>query len=142
MKFYSLLILLLFLHFISCKTDNSILGLGLGPPGSYTYQAYDSTENLIVTGWFSLVFIDSNKVEGSWHLNNLDNRLDIGLQEGDGDLLGFIDNSMITINLNPQFADHNVYLNGSFTEELIEGSWTWSTIRGPTNWGPFKARKN
>jgi hypothetical protein len=139
----NLIIVIFFLTlFISCEKDKSSIGFEPGPPGSFTYQSYDSLGNLIVNGWFKIEFVDSLRVEGSWHLNNLSNRNDIGIQDGDGELIGHIENPSILINLNPQYADHNVYLDGIIKEDLIEGQWFWATFIGPTNWGSFRAIKN
>ncbi len=140
MKIYLITIILLFTLICSCQKDEAIIESY--PSGSFTYQSYDSLGNLIVDGWLAFEFVDSIRVEGSWHLNNLSNRNDIGLQDGDGELIGHVENSSISINLNPQYADHNVYLDGTLNEDLIEGRWTWATFRGPTNWGMFKASKN
>jgi len=142
MKLNVFVIILILSLLISCEKNKSSIGIETGSTGNFTYQSYDSLGNLIVSGWFEIEFIDSTQVEGSWHLNNLSNRKDIGLQDGDGELIGTIERSSIVINLNPQYADHNVYLNGTIKEDSIEGQWTWSTFIGPTNWGSFRAVKN
>lgn len=141
MKFNLLTITLLLTLLFSCERDKSSIGFDSGVEGRFTYQSFDSLGNLIVNGWLDIEFIDSIKVEGSWYLNNLSNRNDIGLQEGEGEFIGNIENSLIIINLNPQYADHNVYLNGTIKEDIFEGQWIWTTFIGPTNWGLFKAIK-
>jgi hypothetical protein len=140
MKKYLIIIIFLLSLFVSCQKDDTIIMSY--PPGSFTYQSYDSLGNLIVDGWLAIEMVDSFNVEGSWHLNNLRDRNDIGLQDGDGKLIGYIENSSISINLNPLYADHNVYLNGSINGDIIEGEWIWTTFIGPTNRGTFKAIKN
>jgi hypothetical protein len=127
---------------ISCEQDNSPVGLEPGPPGSFSYQSYDTLGNLIVDGWIDFELTDSERIEGSWQLNNLSHREDIGPQYGSGRLNGTLTDSAISLNLNPQYADHNVYLDGIIKDNVIEGRWIWSTFIGPTNWGAFKAEKS
>jgi hypothetical protein len=124
---------------IACQRDNAIIDSNHSE--TFTYQSYDSLGNLIVDGWLKIQLKDSVTVAGSWRLDNLGNRTDIGIQDGEGELLGQIDDSLISINLNPEYADHNVYLNGNMSDEIIEGDWIWTTFSGPTNWGTFKAIK-
>ena len=140
MKKYLITIFLILTLIYSCQKDDSLIGPT--PSGKYTYQAYDSLGHLIVDGWLTIEVMDSVTVKGSWNLDNLNNRTDIGLQDGDGELIGYIENSLISINLNPLYADHNVYLNGNLSDKIIEGEWMWATFIGPTNWGTFKANKN
>ena len=140
MKKYFITFILILTIIYSCEKDNAIIGPS--PSGKFTYQAYDSLGHLIVDGWLTIEVVDSVTVEGSWNLDNLSNRTDIGIQDGDGDLIGDIDDSTISINLNPQYADHNVFLNGKISDKIIEGEWMWATFIGPTNWGTFKASRN
>ena len=142
MKLNSLLIFLFFLQFFACKTDDSSLGFEPGPPGSYSYSAFDSLGSLIVGGWFILDFVDSTKFEGTWRTESFVDRTDIGPQVGEGKLVGEIYNSSISIELNPQFADNNLNLNGKWNENEFQGTWAWLTYIGASNWGTFKAVKN
>ena len=141
MKLNLITIIFILSLFVSCEKDKSSIGFEPDLEGRFTYQSFDSLGNLIVNGWLEIKFIDSIRVEGLWHLNNLSNRTDIGFQDGEGELIGNIENSSIILNLNPQYADHNVYLNGMIKEDLFEGQWIWTTFIGPTNWGLFKAVK-
>jgi hypothetical protein len=142
MKIFSLIITLLFILFISCEKDESSLGFEPGPPGSYSYQAYDSLGNLIVGGWLSFEFTDSVGIEGTWNLKNLTDRNDLGPQIGDGILKGGSSDSRIWMELNPQFRDNNLHLEGTTDDDRIEGTWAWLTFAGVSNWGTFKAIKN
>jgi hypothetical protein len=140
MKIYFTTIILLLILISSCQKDEAIISSY--PTGSFTYQSYDTLGNQIVQGIMEIDFVDSVKIKGSWYLENISNRNDIGLQYGEGELIGTIENSTLYLNLNPQYADHNVYLDGTIKEDLIEGRWVWATFIGPTNWGSFKAIKN
>lgn len=128
--------------FISCEKDESSLGFESRPPGSYTYQAYDSLGNLIVVGWLSFEFTDSVRIEGTWNLKKLTDRNDLGPHTGDGILKGGISDSRIWMDLNPQFSDNNLLLKGTKEDDRIEGNWAWLTFRGVSNKGTFKAIKN
>ncbi len=124
----------------SCQENDNIVEPS--PLGKLDYRAYDTLGTLIVDGWLIIDLKDSKTAAGSWLLNNLNNRDDIGPQEGEGELAGSIDGSSIIIDLNPGNADHNVYLNGTLTDKGIEGEWVWTSFIGPTNHGTFEAVKN
>lgn len=141
MKLKVLIILLFFCIVISCEKDDSFIGFEPGPSGSFNYQSYDSLGFLIVIGWLKFEHTDSVMIEGSWQLNNINNRNDIGPQFGQGELIGSITDSQIWMELNPQFVDHNMHLEGTINDKIIEGKWYWISIRGVTNWGTFKASK-
>ena len=85
---------------------------------------------------------DSVTIEGSWLLEKLINRDDLGPQFGEGELIGRIKDSSIWMELNPQFRDHNLGLIGTISDSHIDGKWYWVSFPGVTNWGTFKAEKN
>jgi hypothetical protein len=125
----NVIIVLLFLSLIvSCEKDNSSIGFEPGPPGSYTYQSFDTLGTLLVTGWLKFEHTDSTQIEGSWELNNVSNRNDIGPQVGNGILLGSIIDSSISMDLNPQFRDHNLYLEGIIKDSYFEGKWASNNL--------------
>ncbi|GAB4181280.1 MAG: hypothetical protein Kow00108_17940 [Calditrichia bacterium] len=136
----SILALWLFFLFISCETNTD--SLMEAPSGTYSYQGWDSTGVLIVTGSLSFTSLDSGSVSGTWELTNLHQREDIGIQNGTGQFEGFITNNTIDINLQPNNADHNVILTGSISKNKIEGFWKWVTFTGITNKGPFLAKRH
>lgn len=109
------------------------------PSGAYSYTAYDSLETIIVTGWFTMEFQDSTTIEGEWHFKKVGNPENIGPQVGDGELIGQKDDSIVYIELNPQYRDNNVLLVGEISENEYTGEWIWSTIIGVTNKGSFHA---
>jgi hypothetical protein len=109
------------------------------PSGAYSYIAYDSLETIIVTGWFTMEFQDSTTIEGEWHFKKIGNPENIGPQVGDGELFGQKDDSIIYIDLNPQYRDNNVLLVGEISVDEYTGEWIWSTIIGVTNKGSFRA---
>lgn len=120
--------------------DDSINGPDT-PEGSYTYTAYDSTGVKIVTGWMKIVFDDSVNVSGEWKFDKIGNPENIGPQVGSGNLMGIYNEPEISINLNPNWADNNVFLNGDYSEDKISGEWTFSGFPGVINRGKFEAVK-
>jgi len=111
------------------------------PPGAFAFSSYDSTGAPLSSGWFSMKFSDSVTISGEWHFNPHDNPQDVGPQIGQGTLTGLVQGDQVFINLNPEFADNNVALSGTMTENRISGIWMWTTFAGPTNQGTFNAVK-
>jgi hypothetical protein len=112
------------------------------PKGAYNYIGYDSTGNTIIAGWLTLNLSDTTNITGEWHFNTVNNPKDIGMQTGNGNLRGGKNDSIVSINLNPNWADNNVILNGKINNDGYYGKWYWSTFIGETNKGTFKANKN
>ena len=142
MKLYVQIVLLSLSLVFSCEKDDSPIGFEPGPPGSFTYESYDTLGIQIVYGWLEYELVDSVKIEGSWKLNSLSTRTDIGPQVGEGKLIGHIEGTSISMELNPQFRDNNLSLVGKINNNRIEGKWYWMSYIGVTNWGTFKAMKN
>ena len=142
MKKYLMIISLLLCILFSCENGKLSLGFVPGPPGSFNYISYDSLGTPVVSGWLKFEMTDSVRIEGSWKLEKLVNRDDLGPQVGEGELIGEVENSSIWIELNPQFRDHNLGLVGTISNTRIEGKWYWVSFPGVTNWGTFKAVKN
>ncbi|MBI3578064.1 MAG: hypothetical protein HY089_01470 [Ignavibacteriales bacterium] len=109
------------------------------PTNGYTYKAYDSNGNVVVEGTFSLTINKAGEVSGSWAFEKRGQSDKIGPQVGTGSLNGKKDGSAISINLNPGWADNNVFLNGKIENGKITGKWSWSTFIGPTSEGNFEA---
>lgn len=132
------MIILLFIGWQSCsEPDDGI------PSGSYSYTAYDSLHTKVITGWFTMLMDSDSTITGEWHFSNVgDVRDDIGPQLGDGTLAGFRTGDLISIGLNPDIVDNNVFLIGSEESGIIAGGWTWATIAGISNWGTFTALRH
>jgi hypothetical protein len=112
------------------------------PQGAYAYSSLDSNGDAIVRGWFTLVFSETGRVSGEWHFLSITNRTDIGPQTGDGQLTGSVVDTILYLNLNPNWVDNNVYLSGRLDAALYHGRWDWSTFVGITNHGTFEAVRN
>ena len=139
MKMYLFFVFLTFFILSSCQKDQLILG----PPSgdSFFYQSRDTLGQIIVSGWISLVKIDSSQMEGSWKLEKIKNRTDIGPQAGSGELKGWIIDNELFVNLQPNFRDNNLLLNGILKGNTYSGIWQWISFKGITNWGTFQAVK-
>ena len=121
---------------IGCSKDKSVDPL---PPAGFHYTAYDTAGTLVVDGWLTLIVRDSSHVNGEWHLARVNNGQNIGPQTGDGLLAGEFDHGTLLINLNPGYADNNVFLSGQFNAHIYSGSWNWSGFPGVLNRGTFQA---
>ena len=108
--------------------------------GVYFYTAFDSAGARLVEGTLSLTINDSS-VTGEWHLSKISTAQNIGPQVGSGQLQGSMHDGTLSLNLNPQWVDNNVFLFGKIENSIFRGSWSWSTFVGITNAGSFEARK-
>ena len=143
-RFPWLFILILFLSFVACtdKGDSPVDGLQPGGvPDRYIYKAYNSKGDLAVSGTMTLVDIDSTSDSGTWSFVAVLPSEKVGPQVGTGRLTGTIQKSSIYINLNPGWADNNVFLQGTVSPDSITGRWMWSTFVGPTAEGTFRAMR-
>jgi hypothetical protein len=132
------------LSFVAC-TDKGEQPVGSlqprGVPDKYIYKAYNSKGDLAVSGTMTLVGIDTTSVSGTWSFVAVLPSEKVGPQIGTGGLTGTIQKSSISINLNPGWADNNVFLQGTVSSDRITGRWMWSTFIGPTAEGTFEAMR-
>jgi hypothetical protein len=111
------------------------------PKGAFLYRGYDSAGKLIIRGWLAMKTGDAERVEGQWCLDRVGTPDILGPQIGLGRLLGRLEGTRLTLNLNPGFLDFNVSLDGTFAAASYKGTWRYSTIRGIVGEGPFEAVK-
>ena len=141
MKRRILVLILLLLIFNGCKqsSETDIFDV---PQGSYAYFGYDSSSTLVAKGWFIFEYEDSENITGIWKLRKIGDHGNIGPQEGEGELVGMVSDTSVSINLQPNFADNNIILTGKIDNKYIYGKWQWVTFTGITNWGNFNSKKN
>ena len=136
--------LTLFLFLVGC-TDKGDAPVGsLHPDGvaaTYSYRAYNSKGELAVSGTMTFEEVDTISVSGIWAFAAVLTSEAVGPQVGTGKLAGSLQKSSISINLNPGWADNNVFLQGTVFSDSITGRWMWSTFVGPTAEGKFRAIK-
>lgn len=109
------------------------------PTTGYSYKAYNAKGDIVVEGTMRLTTNKSGEASGSWIFEKRGQSDNIGPQVGTGSLSGNKDGSAISINLNPGWADNNVFLNGKIENGKIIGKWSWTTFIGPTSEGQFEA---
>jgi hypothetical protein len=131
-------ILALFVLPIGCKEDNLIQSAS---SRTFRYMAYDTIGTLVVSGWMKIDIQDSTHVTGEWHFNKVNNPKDIGPHIGEGRLVGGFYDNRLHINLNPDWIDNNVYLNGQMQAISYNGTWIWSGYPGLLNRGSFQANR-
>ena len=71
-------------------------------------------------------------MSGSWQLAGLD---------GDGTLIGGKEKETITLNLHPNWADHNFMMHGTAQNGRFEGKWEFVGFAGPMKGGTFQATR-
>lgn len=127
-----------FLFFFSCSDDsptNSSFG-------SYKYTGYDSSGNKIISGYLWFESFDSSYVKGTWDFKLLSNKDNFGPQIGRGQFEGMKDTrGSLRINLNPEWIDNNVLLDGSILISTYRGSWSYIGFPGVINKGTFEAHR-
>lgn len=112
-------------------------GTGAIPDGGYDYTGFASSGAVVVRGWLTLDVTNPAQVTGTWHLEG--NRQSIGPQTGDGQLAGSMAGDQLSLNLNPDTFDDNVFLHGTIGGGAYRGRWSYSTLAGVLNEGSFEA---
>ena len=113
------------------------------PPhaGTYRYSAAEDGGGLVITGRITLS-AQTNPLTGTWSLRQAgEAKGPIGPQIGEGQLRGDVSGSQLWGDLNPGWADNNVFLDGRLTGNTWTGLWSYSTFFGAVNGGPFTAEK-
>jgi len=144
-----LLMLTLGCYGIACSVARTSEGPKPFPVGDYDYTSYDEKGDKVVQGRISITSSEKRRIgseeqtqlKGNWELKKVGNQERIGLQEGKGELVGSIDKGEITLNLNPNINDANVYLRGKIEGKRFHGTWTFSSYIGPVTKGTFEATR-
>jgi hypothetical protein len=125
--------------------DPTLSTAGGDPSGAYSYVARSGLTP-VVTGTVTLLVDEDSAVTGSWELRRVpgsDTTIRVGPQLGSGTLAGRLNASgMVAVDLNPGWADNNVFLAFSATtRDLLSGTWDHSTIIGPVAGGAAELRR-
>jgi hypothetical protein len=109
------------------------------PGGSYRYSGFEDGGGLVITGRVTLS-VQSNAVTGTWALRQAGPANGpLGPQIGEGPLAGALNGSGLWVDLNPGWADYNVFLDGKVIGNTWTGRWSLSTLSGSANGGLFTA---
>jgi hypothetical protein len=121
---------------------------GLTAPGAlkdgvlhYSASSLQGTE--LLAGTLRLAVHADSTVTGTWQIDwvaGADTTAPVGPQVGQGTLSGRqIADDSVQLNLNPFYADNNVFLSASVTVAGLSGVWSWSGFAGPIANGRFQA---
>lgn len=114
------------------------------PSGVYSYLARIGVVP-VVEGTLTLVVAADSSVTGTWELRRVptsDTTVSVGPQLGSGTLQGRRSATGIWVDLNPGWADNNVFLAlDAKAYETLSGTWDHSTIVGPVTGGPVQLRR-
>jgi hypothetical protein len=127
------------LLFSSCGDDSSTNS----SMTTYKYTGYDSTGVKIISGYLWVESTDSSIVKGRWNFKLVHNEENIGPQIGSGSFDGVKDSQgNMSLNLNPEWIDNNVFLIGSFNNSQYHGDWNYVGYPGVINAGSFEAHQD
>lgn len=113
------------------------------PGGLYAYEAYTMAGAPLLSGTMLLDVHRDASVTGTWSIGwvpGADTSVAVGPQVGAGMLRGSIENGMLLLDLNPGWADNNVFLSGTARNGAIVGTWGYSTLVGAVSGGSFVVR--
>jgi hypothetical protein len=116
-------------HLVDSRIDNR-----------YIYWAYDEDGILVARGEISFDFDKAPALSGAWDIA-AEAADDPVPHDGEGRLVGTFDDSTLSCNLHPEYADNNILLSGRIGSNAISGEWQWVTFAGPTSAGTFVATR-
>jgi hypothetical protein len=130
---------------IAACEDPTLHTPGGDPSGAYGYVARSGLTP-VVSGTVTLLVDEDSAVTGMWELRRVpgsDTTFQVGPQLGSGTLAGRLNASgMVAVDLNPGWADNNVFLAFSATaRDLFTGTWGHSTFLGPVAGGPVQLQR-
>lgn len=127
---------------VACSTN------GVAPRGSLKsamlrYNAASTQGVPLLAGSLSLAIHDDSTVTGTWVIDwvaGADTTARVGPQVGSGAFSGQqLADGSVQLNLNPLYADNNVFLNATVSRDGFSGEWSWSGFPGVLSAGRFTA---
>jgi hypothetical protein len=111
--------------------------------GVLQYRASSLQGTELLAGTLRLAVHADSTVTGTWQIDwvaGADTTAPVGPQVGHGTLSGRqIADGSVQLNLNPFYADNNVFLSATVTVAGLSGEWSWSGFAGPIANGRFQA---
>ena len=127
-----------FLIFSSCSDDSPTNSSST----TYKYTGYSDNGSIIISGYLWVDSVDSSIVTGRWDLKRVGNEENLGPQIGKGNFKGVKDSGgSMSLNLNPEWVDNNVFLIGSLLNSSYSGDWNYVGYPGVINSGTFEAKQ-
>jgi len=117
----------LFLLFSSCSEDSPTNSL----TATYKYIGYNDNGNTVITGYLWIESVDSTTVKGRWDFKRIKGNFE-GIKDSQGSM---------SLNLNPEWVDNNVILDGSLLNSDYDGNWSYVGFPGVINSGSFEAKQ-
>jgi hypothetical protein len=112
--------------------------------GGFEYRAYDGDGELLLVGTVTLETDADSSIAGTWEIRwapGADTTTVVGPQVGSGTLAGWLRAEYAAIDLNPGWADNNVFLVARAEDHgALRGEWHYSTFIGPVAEGRFELR--
>ena len=127
---------------LSAACEGNFVAPHDGEEQTWEYTAYDFNNQAVVHGTFA-VRAQGRNFTGSWETRLLKPGAEVGPQVGTGDLWGEWDTEgqSVMFDMNPGWADNNVYLVGAPDGSLLKGTWSHNTLTGPRTGGQFTAKR-
>lgn len=127
---------------VACSTN------GVDPRGSLKsavlhYSAVSAQGVPLLAGSLRLAIHADSTATGTWAIDwvaGADTTARVGPQVGSGTFSGqLLADGSVQLNLNPLYADNNVFLNATVTADGFSGQWSWSGLPGTLSSGRFTA---
>ena len=127
-----------FLIFSSCSDDSPTNSSST----TYKYTGYSENGSIIISAYLWVDSVDSSIITGGWDLIRVGNEENLGPQIGKGNFEGIKDSQgCMSLNLNPEWVDNNVFLIGSLLNSSYSGDWNYVGYPGVINSGTFEAKQ-
>lgn len=120
-----------------------VLTPGAFKSGDLRYTAFSLQGAPLVAGTLHLTVHGDSTVTGTWVIDwaaGADTTAQVGPQVGHGTLSGSaLADGTVELNLNPLYADNNVFLSAAVVAAGFSGVWSWSGFPGVLSRGRFSA---
>jgi len=143
-RIYLLPVIILFcLFYYACGSSSDTTSKYL-KKGTYDFILMDSLSIPLVEG-VAEIDTSGSDVFGSYQIVKVADSTFKGygsIQRG-GEFKGHYDRTTgeVSMNMNPRVADANIFVSAKIYGTILRGTWSYSTFRGNTSGGNFKATR-
>jgi len=128
---------------VGCS-GSGVIAPGELKDGVLRYSASSLQGDQLLTGTLRLAVHADSTITGTWQIDwvaGADTTAPVGPQVGNGTLSGRqLADGRVQLNLNPFYADNNVFLTATVIVTGLSGEWSWSGFAGPLANGRFQAQ--